>query len=105
MEAAAVVIPILTLAPGELRAIEVSERPVLLCNVDGEYYALENRCPHAAVPLDGGRLEGTVLECPLHGGRLDVRDGSPTRFPIRLPVVTFPVRRVADGIEIDLSPA
>jgi len=105
MGAAAVVIPLPALAPGELQAIEIGERPVLLCNVDGEYYALENRCPHAAIPLDGGRLEGGVLECPLHGGKLDVRDGSANRFPIRRPAVTFPVRRVAGGLEIELRSA
>jgi len=102
---AAVVVDVSGLEPGELRAIEAGERQVLLCNVAGEYFALENRCPHAEMPLVGGRLEGAVLECPLHGGKLDVRDGSPQQLPIRRHVVTFPVRQVAGGIEIDLNSA
>jgi len=102
---AAVVVDVSGLRPGELRALEAGERQVLLCNVAGEYFALENRCPHAEVPLSGGRLEGTVLECPLHGGKLDVRDGSPQRLPIHRNAVTFPVRRIDGGVEIDLSVA
>ena len=49
------------------------------------------------------QLEGTVLECPFHGGKLDVRDGSPQRPPIRRPAATYPVRRVEGGFDIDLG--
>jgi nitrite reductase/ring-hydroxylating ferredoxin subunit len=91
------------LAPGSLRAIEADGRRILVCNAAGRFYALENRCPHIGVPLDGGRLEGTTLECPLHGGRLDVRDGTPQALPIRRRAVTFAVREVQGGIEIDPS--
>jgi len=91
------------LAPGEIRAIEVAGRDLLVCNAMGTYYALENRCPHAATPLSGGRLRGAVLECPLHGGKLDVRDGRPCAQPIRKPATIFAVRPVPTGIEIRLG--
>jgi nitrite reductase/ring-hydroxylating ferredoxin subunit len=83
--------------------VEVAERQIVLCNAEGRVYALEDRCPHAEVRLSGGRLEGTLLECPLHGGKLDVRDGSPQRPPIRRPAVSFPVRQVDGGFEIQLG--
>jgi anthranilate 1,2-dioxygenase ferredoxin subunit len=44
-----------------------------------------------------------LLECPLHGGKLDVRDGSHVALPIRKPARTYPVRVVDGGIEIDLG--
>jgi 3-phenylpropionate/trans-cinnamate dioxygenase ferredoxin subunit len=89
------------LAPGGMRALKLGALDVVVCHAEGAYYALENRCPHAAVPLDAGRLTGCVLECPLHGGRLDVRDGSPLALPIRRPAASFAVRPVPGGIEID----
>ena len=89
--------------PGELQAVEVGEHRIVLCNAAGELYALEDRCPHADVKLSGGRLEGTVLECPFHGGKLDVRDGSPRRPPIRRPAATFPVRVVDGGFDIEIG--
>ena len=91
------------LACGALRAVEVAGRKLVLCRAEDGIYALENRCPHAFVPLDAGRLQGFVLECPVHGGMLDVRDGSPCAAPIRRAVQTFAVHPVEGGIEIDLA--
>jgi 3-phenylpropionate/trans-cinnamate dioxygenase ferredoxin subunit len=99
----AVFVDVSDLAPGRMRAVKLDGRNVVLCHAEGAIYALENRCPHAFVPLDAGRLEGCVLECPLHGGRLDVRDGRPVAQPIRKPAPTYAVRVVAGGIEVDLT--
>ena len=98
-----VVVDVADLAPGAMRAIEARGLPILVCNVDGAFYAIENRCPHVRIPLDAGRLRGSVLECPLHGGKLDVRSGADVALPIRSPARTYPVRRVDGGIEIDLA--
>ena len=102
-EQRAITVDVAGLAPGCVRAVEAEGRRLLLCNAFGRFYALENRCPHLGIPLDGGRLEGFTLECPLHGGRLDVRDGTPQALPIRRRAVTFAVREVQGGIEIDPS--
>ena len=91
------------LAVGETRALEVAGRSVLVCRADGAYFALENRCPHAATPLTGARLQGSVLECPLLGGKLDVRDGRPCAQPIRKPATTYAVRAAGEVIEIRLG--
>lgn len=89
--------------PGDLRAVDSGEAQILVCNADGEFYAIENKCPHIQIPLDGGRLAGCVLECPLHGGKLDVRDGCDLVLPIRKPARTYRVTRVDGGIEIDIA--
>jgi len=91
------------LAPGEMRAVAVAGCDVLVCHAEGAFYALENRCPHAATTLTGGRLRGFVLECPLHGGKLDVRDGRPCALPIRNPATTYAVRPAERGIEVRLD--
>jgi nitrite reductase/ring-hydroxylating ferredoxin subunit len=91
------------LDPGATRALEVGGRNLLLCHAGGAFYALENRCPHAAVELTSGQLSGYVLECPMHGGKLDVRDGRPCAQPIRKPATTFAVRAARNGIEIRLE--
>jgi len=46
-----------------------------VCNVDGEYYAIENFCPHRGAPLSDGTLCGHIIECGLHGWQFDVRNG------------------------------
>jgi len=96
----AVTVDVADLAPGQTRAIEAFGGQVLVCNAEGRFYAIENRCPHAMVRLDTAVLSGCILECPMHGGRLDVRDGSPQRRPIRTPAVTYRVRESGERIEI-----
>jgi naphthalene 1,2-dioxygenase system ferredoxin subunit len=86
--------------PGEIRVFVVAGIDVLLCNVDGNLYAVENMCSHAGATLDDGTLRGCVLECPLHGGKLDVRNGEAVEPPIRRPVASYPVRRVGETIEV-----
>ena len=97
---ATVTIDVADLAPGQTRAVEAFGAQLLVCNAEGRFYAIENCCPHAKVRLDTAMLSGCILECPVHGGRLDVRDGSPQRRPIRTPALTYPVRESGGQIEI-----
>jgi nitrite reductase/ring-hydroxylating ferredoxin subunit len=98
----AVTVDVADLAPGQTRAVSSGGLEILVCNAEGRFYAIENRCPHAMVRLDTAVLSGCVLECSVHGGRLDVRDGSPQRNPIRRPATTYPVREHGGRIEIEL---
>ena len=91
------------LPPGGTRTLSAHGRELLVCHAEGRFYAIENRCPHAMVRLDGAALAGCILECPVHGGRLDVRDGSPQGHPIRRSVRTYPVRESGASIEITLG--
>ena len=53
-------------------------------NVDGEYYAIENSCPHRGAPLSEGALCGHIVECGLHGWQFDVRSGECLTVPDRI---------------------
>jgi 3-phenylpropionate/trans-cinnamate dioxygenase ferredoxin component len=90
-------LPVALPEPGGTRAFKLRWRRLLLCNAGGTPYVIENACPHVRVSLEGGAIEGTVLECPHHGGRLDLRDGRPVRLPIRQAVGTYAVRVAGDG--------
>ncbi|HAX40867.1 MAG TPA: hypothetical protein DCY10_08345 [Clostridiales bacterium] len=60
---------------GEKKSFPLEGKTVLLVNVDGSIYALDNRCPHMGGALSGGDLEGATLSCPRHGAKFDVRTG------------------------------
>jgi 3-phenylpropionate/trans-cinnamate dioxygenase ferredoxin component len=62
-------------APGEVGVYEVEGHRVALCNVDGEFYAIEDVCTHDAGPLDQGELIGSQIKCPRHGAKFDVTTG------------------------------
>jgi toluene monooxygenase system ferredoxin subunit len=60
---------------GEMRAIRVGQRPVLLVNVEGCVRAYEDRCAHQGIALSAGRLNGCVLTCSAHDWQYDVCTG------------------------------
>ncbi|HWQ98267.1 MAG TPA: Rieske 2Fe-2S domain-containing protein [Clostridia bacterium] len=63
------------LQPGEMKSFPLESKTVLLANVDGTFYALDNKCPHMGGNLAGGVLEDTTVTCPRHGAKFDVRTG------------------------------
>ncbi len=63
------------IAPGEKKGFPLNGKTVLLANVDGAFYALNNKCPHMGGSLADGTLEGTTITCPRHGAKYDVRTG------------------------------
>lgn len=73
------------LSSGESARIELpGDDEVAVFNVDGEYYAIENFCPHKGAPLSEGALCGHVVECALHGWQFDVRTGECLTVPERI---------------------
>jgi nitrite reductase/ring-hydroxylating ferredoxin subunit len=95
-------IPVPLPAPGGSRRFELAGRDLLLCNAGGTPYVIQDRCPHARFSLQGGAIEGTLLSCPVHGGQLDLRDGSPVAMPIRKPARCYALRERAGGLEVAL---
>ena len=73
---------------------------ILLCNVGGTFYAIEDVCTHDGAPLDQGTLEGTCVTCPRHGATFDVRSGDAT-LPAVIPVMTFSVREENGELIVD----
>src|SRR5438105_2663141 len=94
--------------PGGRKILDVGGRSIGVFNVDGEYFALRNRCPHQGGALCEGRLWGSltaaapgafeysptkeVLTCPWHGWEFHVRTGQSWCEPRRLRVRRYDVR-------------
>jgi nitrite reductase/ring-hydroxylating ferredoxin subunit len=91
------------LAPGAMRRFEpVGADPILLCNVDGAFHAVEDDCTHALATLSEGELDGAVIACPLHGGRFDVITGQALRLPCKQPLRTYPVTVIDGEVWVEL---
>lgn len=85
------------LSTTEARAFTVAGREIVLCDVDGEIYALDGICTHEDLPLDGGEVDDGILECPWHGAMYEVCTGKVRALPATRPLETFPVRVDEEG--------
>jgi 3-phenylpropionate/trans-cinnamate dioxygenase ferredoxin subunit len=68
-------LPSAELKPGSMKAVEVEGLPLLLVNLDGDLFAVRNRCGESPLPLEFGTLEAAEIRCSWHGCRYDVRTG------------------------------
>jgi len=86
----------------EMRVFKVGGREILVVNVEGEFYAFENRCPHMGYPLYFGSLEGKVLTCGFHYAKFDVRTGKSLGLVTHRPLKIFKVKIRNSSILVEL---
>jgi nitrite reductase (NADH) small subunit len=76
---------------GQYRLFDISNRPIAIYNLEGEFYAILNLCPHQGAEMCKGLVGGTtlpsrvyeytygrvgeILRCPWHGWEFDIRTG------------------------------
>ena len=63
------------LKEGQMKAVRVKGKPVLLVRMGGEVFAVSNYCPHMGCTFEGGILRDYLVMCPCHGWKFDVRNG------------------------------
>jgi 3-phenylpropionate/trans-cinnamate dioxygenase ferredoxin subunit len=71
-------------------------------SIDG-FFASEGSCTHEEEPLADGIVIDNVIECPLHQGRFDVRNGKALSAPVCIDLQTFPVQILEGDIYIQIS--
>lgn len=86
------------LPPGEMKFVAVDRERVVLANVDGTFYALRDVCGHRNAPLSRGKLDGCVIECPLHFAQFDIRTGKFVDGPVSADVPAYEVRVEGDTV-------
>jgi len=88
-----------SLPPGHGRTVHVQGSEFAIWNVEGQYFCIDDLCPHRGGPLGAGTLQHSEVFCPLHGWGFDVRTGACSNRPDR-PVRTYPARVVDGQVQI-----
>ena len=70
--------------PGKLQKFTVDGKDILVVNIDGNYYAVNDTCTHAGASLSEGSLDGTVVTCGWHGAKFDCKTGKLSAFPAKI---------------------
>ena len=86
--------------PGGMIVVVIDRERIMLANVDGEFYAMRDMCGHRNAPLSRGKLDGCIVECPLHFAQFDVRTGKLVDGPISADVPVYEVRVEGDTVLI-----
>lgn len=86
----------------QMQVFDMKGQEILVINVEGKFYAFENRCPHMGYPLFFGSLEGDVLTCGFHRAKFNVRTGKSIGPVTSEPLKTFPVKIQNSSIFIEV---
>jgi 3-phenylpropionate/trans-cinnamate dioxygenase ferredoxin component len=87
---------------GKHRKFSVDGKSILIFRMGDDFYALENRCTHLNMELEGGRQIGCEIICRQHGARFDIRTGKAIGGPAVDPAKTFPLRIIDGRVEIQI---
>lgn len=70
--------------PGKMTKVTSDGKDILVANVDGNYFAMDDICTHSGANLSEGTLEGSTITCPRHGSTWDCRTGKLIDFASKL---------------------
>ncbi len=84
---------------GSCHITEINGRSIVIFNVDGTFFALDNTCAHRGGPLGEGELEGEVVTCPWHSWEYNVRTGMSLTTP-SASVKTYEVKTDGNDVKV-----
>ena len=101
--------------PGERKILDIAGRSIGVFNINGEFFALRNTCPHQGGPLCAGRVSGflmarvpgeftytrrgEIVRCPWHGWEFDIKTGQSWFDPVQTRVRAYPVTVETQPVE------
>jgi metal-sulfur cluster biosynthetic enzyme/nitrite reductase/ring-hydroxylating ferredoxin subunit len=88
--------------PGQMLA-EVDDRIVVLMQVGGEFFCLDDICTHDGGPLSDGTLDDHTIACPRHGAKFDVRTGKALTMPATEDTVAHEVQIRGDEVWVRIN--
>lgn len=59
----------------KIKLVEIGKKKIAVARLKGELYAFNGLCPHAFGPMHRAEVDGTIVTCPLHAWRFDVKEG------------------------------
>ena len=70
--------------PGTMYKASVDGKDILVMNLQGEYFAMDDTCTHAGASLSEGKIGGNIITCGWHGAQFDCKSGRLEKFPAKI---------------------
>ena len=98
------------ISEGTAKMVKVEGKPIAIFNLNGNFYATDDTCPHEGGPLSDGSIEGENVSCPWHGATFHIMSGKTLEPPagekmgppVDKGVACYPVRIVGAEVEIEI---
>ena len=69
---------------GKLHKVSADGKEILVANLDGNYFAMDDTCTHSGASLSEGKLDGSIVTCGWHGAQFDCKTGKLEKFPAKI---------------------
>lgn len=91
------------IAPGKMIKVAVDGREILVANIDGEFFAVDDTCTHSGASLSEGELNGNVVTCGWHKAEFDCKTGKLAKFPAKIrDLGTYKVSIESDNVFVEM---
>jgi len=90
------ILPVSELPNGERLFVDLGDKPIVIFNIAGQFFAIGDICTHDDGPLGDGVIEGNNIVCPRHGGEFEISSGKAVQLPAVVDIPAYPVQ-VKDG--------
>ena|SRR5271157_1135765 len=87
---------------GTMKGYVIGDNKIMVANIGGKYYAIDDRCTHMNARLSSGMLIGNIIMCMAHGAQFDVTTGAALTSPAKTPVKSYEVRVNGEDLEIKI---
>ena len=88
--------------PGKMLKVSSNGKEILVANMDGKYFAMDDTCTHKGASLSEGTLEGSTVTCPRHGSTWDCKTGKLMDFATKLKdLASYKVAVESDSVFIE----
>ena len=88
--------------PNSMMGVTINDQKILLANVNGNYYAIGDKCMHRGCQLSKGKLQGETVVCPCHGSTYDLKTGNFVKGPTKKPEPAYELKVENNDILINL---
>ncbi|MEL6236679.1 MAG: non-heme iron oxygenase ferredoxin subunit [Pseudomonadota bacterium] len=95
-------IAVAALEPGDVTEVTLGSRKLAVYDAEGGVFVTAALCTHGGARLVDGYLDRFVIECPLHQGCFDIRDGRPLGAPVTRALRCYPARIVDGRVQVQL---
>ena len=69
---------------GQMKKVSVDGNEIVVMNINGNYFAIDDTCTHAGGSLSEGKLEGSTITCDWHGAQFQCESGKLLKFPSKI---------------------